>query len=257
MLPGALYTRKQIWPYYQPEMNYPGGGDWFTGYTSMQSTLVAFANIDAVGRTGHNFPTEYNSDTGEMTWYGKPNAHSTQPTFKNLLNGLSTLNMFVRWNSDDPHWYFLGQPQRIISFKDGVSTEAAAATIQLKLLFGSIDTGDEMISPNRSVHGIEGQRKTVLVNRYERDPKLRSEAIRIHGSKCMICGFDFERTYGDLGANFCHIHHLSPLSEIGKAQAIDPKKDLIPVCPNCHAMLHRKKPAYTPKQLQGLLKKQK
>jgi 5-methylcytosine-specific restriction protein A len=30
-----------------------------------------------------------------------------------------------------------------------------------------------------------------------------------------------------------------PISTIGKEYLLDPVKDLVPVCPNCHAMLHR------------------
>ena len=51
---------------------------------------------------------------------------------------------------------------------------------------------------------------------------------------------NFEQTYGELGKGFIHVHHVIPVSEIGKEYKVDFKKDLIPVCPNCHAMLHRK-----------------
>ena len=35
------------------------------------------------------------------------------------------------------------------------------------------------------------------------------------------------------------VHHIKPLSEINEEYEVDPINDLIPVCPNCHAMLHR------------------
>ena len=50
---------------------------------------------------------------------------------------------------------------------------------------------------------------------------------------------DFENMYGELGKGFIHVHHIVPISMIGKEYKIDPIKDLVPVCPNCHAMLHR------------------
>lgn len=61
-----------------------------------------------------------------------------------------------------------------------------------------------------------------------------------YGYRCAVCGFDFYETYGEIGKNFIHIHHLKPLADLGGEQevAVD---DLRPVCPNCHAMLHRKK----------------
>jgi 5-methylcytosine-specific restriction protein A len=86
----------------------------------------------------------------------------------------------------------------------------------------------------------EGLIKTVRVNRYERNKEARDKCIEYHGKKCSICGFDFEKVYGELGKGFIHVHHIKPLSEIDKEYKVDYKKDLIPVCPNCHAMLHKK-----------------
>lgn len=66
------------------------------------------------------------------------------------------------------------------------------------------------------------------------------KCIEKYGCKCSVCGFDFEKEYGELGKGFIHIHHIVPIARIGKEYKIDYEKDLIPVCPNCHAMLHRK-----------------
>lgn len=86
----------------------------------------------------------------------------------------------------------------------------------------------------------EGVTIPVLVNRYERSSVARTKCIYYHGTKCMICGFDFLRVYGDIGKGFIHVHHKKPISEISENYQINYKNDLIPVCPNCHAMLHRK-----------------
>ncbi|WP_422354340.1 HNH endonuclease [Roseivirga pacifica] len=86
----------------------------------------------------------------------------------------------------------------------------------------------------------EGAQKTVIVNRYERSSKARENAIRYHGINCVVCSLNFKEMYGDIGLDFIHIHHLKPMHKIGKDYKIDFKKDLVPVCPNCHAMLHRK-----------------
>jgi 5-methylcytosine-specific restriction protein A len=85
----------------------------------------------------------------------------------------------------------------------------------------------------------EGARVAVWVNRYERDPKAREECIRMFGPTCSACEINFEKIYGTHGAGFIHVHHLVPLSEIKQTYEVDPAKDLRPVCPNCHAMLHR------------------
>ena len=57
---------------------------------------------------------------------------------------------------------------------------------------------------------------------------------------CKVCNLNFKKVYGEIGEDFIHIHHIVPINEIGKNYKIDYKKDLIPVCPNCHSMLHRK-----------------
>jgi 5-methylcytosine-specific restriction protein A len=100
----------------------------------------------------------------------------------------------------------------------------------------------------------EGRTRQVTVNIYERNPLARQECISFFGLSCQVCNFNFETNFGELGANFIHVHHLIEISTIGKEYSINPKTDLIPVCPNCHAMLHKRKPAYTINELKGMVK---
>lgn len=86
----------------------------------------------------------------------------------------------------------------------------------------------------------EGDVQKALVNKYERNSVARRECIEIFGYKCQVCGMDFEKKYGSIGRGYIHVHHIVPLSKIGKGYQVDPKTDLITVCANCHAMLHRK-----------------
>lgn len=102
---------------------------------------------------------------------------------------------------------------------------------------------------------IEGAKKQVIVNSYERDRDARNKAIEIHGLNCSVCDMNFEETYGEIGVGFIHVHHLKPLHEINEEYSVDPEKDLITVCPNCHAMLHRLKNQPSKKQLKNLIKK--
>jgi 5-methylcytosine-specific restriction enzyme A len=85
----------------------------------------------------------------------------------------------------------------------------------------------------------EGEVKQYYGNRYERKAKNRLQAIEIHGTKCAVCDFNFEDVYGELGKDFIEIHHIKPLSTLDGAIEINAEKDLVPVCPNCHRMLHR------------------
>jgi 5-methylcytosine-specific restriction enzyme A len=87
----------------------------------------------------------------------------------------------------------------------------------------------------------EGAKKQVLVNAFERDARARKACIALFGSKCAVCDFDFESVYGELGHEFIHVHHRRPMASISAPYKVDPETDLIPVCPNCHAMLHRPK----------------
>lgn len=100
----------------------------------------------------------------------------------------------------------------------------------------------------------EGAEQRILSKRYERNKLNRELCLLNKGYKCSICGFDFEESYGTIGRHFIHVHHVIPVSQIGADYIIDPIKDLIPVCPNCHAMLHRKDLPYLPEELKKIVK---
>ena len=80
---------------------------------------------------------------------------------------------------------------------------------------------------------------------YERDRAARQACICHYGLACIVCGLVFEERYGDLGGDYIHVHHLVPISEIGESYEVDPIKDLCPICPNCHAMVHRRYPPFS------------
>jgi 5-methylcytosine-specific restriction protein A len=91
----------------------------------------------------------------------------------------------------------------------------------------------------------EGAIKQITVNAYERNTEARRKCIEHYGTDCFICGFNFGKTYGEVVEGFIHVHHLYPLSEIGETYKINPVKDLRPVCPNCHAVIHKNRSAYS------------
>jgi 5-methylcytosine-specific restriction enzyme A len=99
----------------------------------------------------------------------------------------------------------------------------------------------------------EGAAQTVLVNRYERSPEARSYCIAHYGTECFICGFDFGRAYGEVGRGFIHVHHLRQLADIGEEYQVDPIRDLRPVCPNCHALIHTRRPPYSIEEVQAFV----
>jgi 5-methylcytosine-specific restriction protein A len=91
----------------------------------------------------------------------------------------------------------------------------------------------------------EGKSKDIIQTRYERNPEARKRCLTHYGYSCKVCSFNFENHFGEVGKGFIHVHHINQISEIGREYEIDPIKDLIPVCPNCHSMIHSKRPAFT------------
>lgn len=88
----------------------------------------------------------------------------------------------------------------------------------------------------------EGAKKTITVNAYERNPEARAKCLEHHGYICSVCSFDFEKFYGILGKKYIHVHHVNPIHGKGDEYELNPIEDLVPVCPNCHAMIHRTSP---------------
>ncbi|OME66036.1 hypothetical protein BSK65_22915 [Paenibacillus odorifer] len=56
--------------------------------------------------------------------------------------------------------------------------------------------------------------------------------------------FYFYENYGEVGKDFIYVYHLKPLHEVKEEYEVDAIEDLRPVRPNCHAMLHKRKPAF-------------
>ncbi|PSF35257.1 HNH endonuclease [Aphanothece hegewaldii CCALA 016] len=113
----------------------------------------------------------------------------------------------------------------------------------------------EEVSQDKTYY--EGAVQQITVNAYERNFKARQECIKHYGINCFVCGFNFGQVFGDLGDGFIHIHHLHPLSEIKKEYNVNPIEDLRPICPNCHAMIHRRSPPLSIEEIQTILSKSK
>ncbi len=101
---------------------------------------------------------------------------------------------------------------------------------------------------------VEGAATEIVQTRYERDPAARAACLAHYGLACQVCGFDFEQRFGELGTGFIHVHHLDQLAVTAQEHEVDPIKDLRPVCPNCHAMLHRRCPPLALVELRALMR---
>jgi 5-methylcytosine-specific restriction enzyme A len=99
----------------------------------------------------------------------------------------------------------------------------------------------------------EGTLERVEVNRYERDRRARRLCLAHWGYRCAVCDLDFGERYGALGQGFIHVHHTLELSSVGPGYKVNPINDLRPICPNCHSMLHRRRPALSIDELRHFL----
>lgn len=102
----------------------------------------------------------------------------------------------------------------------------------------------------------EGTPYEVQSIRYERNPINRELCLAHKGYTCAVCGFNFLETYGEIGKDYIEVHHTTMVSQMGKNYHFDVDRDLVPVCSNCHSMLHRKRPPYSVKELQSILETQ-
>lgn len=100
---------------------------------------------------------------------------------------------------------------------------------------------------------IEGKERSRVQTYVERNPRLRAEALRQHGTRCAACGFDFGEKYGRLGEGYIEIHHLFPVSEYGGERKVNPITDLVPLCSNCHRMIHKPETALSIEELKWII----
>jgi 5-methylcytosine-specific restriction protein A len=240
---GKNYTRKQIFEIVGIEK--PKGGSWYTGYIKYGEDFFLFCHIDSPGRTGHQYNNHFIGDN--LVWFAKKDRTLNQPEVQRLINPEFKKYIFTRSNNKEP-FLFLGLG-KVKIFEE---------TSPVKIVWEFLD--ENAVSPLRLAEEIteeqvyiEGSTKEIRVNIYERNPAARQKCIKYYGSICQICEFNFEDVYGVIGEGYIQVHHLKPLSEIGQEYELDPIQDLIPVCANCHAMIHRKKTAYTVRELKFII----
>jgi 5-methylcytosine-specific restriction protein A len=95
----------------------------------------------------------------------------------------------------------------------------------------------------------EGRAVSVPVNLFERNRQARQACLRAHGYACSVCGLRLEKRYGDIAKGLTHVHHVRPLASVGRLHRVDPVKDLRPICPNCHFVIHSRTPTLTIREL--------
>ena len=133
-----------------------------------------------------------------------------------------------------------------------LANEVASLSMSLVLSLLEVEEVTDSI-PGFEAGLPEGAKIKVEVNKYERNPVNRVACISHYGPVCQVCGFDFLKFYGDIGSGYIEVHHLIPVSEMGGSYMINPIRDLIPLCSNCHSMVHRRNPPFTPEELRKII----
>jgi len=238
------YTKKDIYKIIGLPVD-THGGNWDTGYNQYKDDFFIFSNIGIPGRTGHDYDNKFEGNL--FHWYAKNNTTIHQPQIKSLLNPPGYIYVFYRFDNSKP-FIFAGTA---IPF---LHKNTSPVQITWKIIN---DFNEEHFTKNEfdsfTITYKEGSKHENIINIYERNPEARKRCIEIYGHICSVCGFDFEKRYGELGKCFIHVHHIKSLSEIKSDYYVDPKNDLRPVCPNCHAMLHRKTPALKIEELKLII----
>ena len=209
---------------------------------SMFQTLYSFENHQSsASEIGKILGVHYGSLNFEIGRYAKRIAQHYDIDFT------------IRENQKYKFWdlFFNGWQERYFIWQ--LKDELIKA-LEITDLTGKTQFSDEFSISDEKIL-TEGIKKTVVVNSYERNPKARELCINKYGYSCSVCNISFEDIYGEIGKNFIHVHHLIPISKIKKSYQIDPIKDLRPVCPNCHAMLHKKNPPFSINELKSKINK--
>ena len=109
------------------------------------------------------------------------------------------------------------------------------------------------------VKGKEGRVFMRLHSYRERDRNLVIKAKKLFKQKhnklfCECCGFEAQTFYGQRGEDRIQAHHRRPVEEL-LPDSITIAEDLAMVCPNCHDIIHAKRPWLTVEALREELLK--
>ena len=105
-----------------------------------------------------------------------------------------------------------------------------------------VQKSEPVVLPIDQLEFFEGDKKVVKHTSYERSREARETCLRQNGTACIICGFDSATVYGEEFADKIHVHHIIPISQMGTTHQVNASYGLLPVCPNCHMILHTKMP---------------
>lgn len=241
---GKKYSRAEVKLTSNAPDPYATRGFWYTGCVLHEKAFFIFANVGIAGVTGHDYANFLIDDC--LYWISSKTYSYDSPMIQKLISNEYEKYIFTR--TDKGHFTFNG-----LGYVRDVGIHDVNGVNIVWGIVSDVETIPNEYKLEVRKRFIEGVRTETLVTRYERNPKARQACLNHWGYSCVVCYMNFSETYGEIGDNFIHVHHLKEIASIGEAYVIDPVNDLRPVCPNCHAMLHRRRPAYTIEELNHIV----
>lgn len=149
---------------------------------------------------------------------------------------------------------------RSVAWREELSwslAEVGAVVVGIVISLLPIDRGRDEPDASLGEYDEEGNVRRALIRRYERSRSNRAIAIMTHGRACTACGFDFSATYGEWARDYVEIHHLEPVHLMDAPRVVNPVEELVPLCANCHRMVHRADPPISPSELKAKMESAK
>ena len=222
------------------------GGPWHTGILQHDEQFLIFANVGTAGRFTHDYGNRWKGPL--LRRYHRRGSQLGWASVQRLLEANRVVHVFWRGSNTAPFRYagYAAAVKVVDESPVKILWEFSSVAPDVSSFSGP----DELPPSGYS----DGSARRVMVNVFERDRGAREACIKHYGPTCVVCGMNFGQRYGTKGDGFIHVHHLVPISEIGSNYRVNPVQDLRPICPNCHAMVHRKRSPYSLDEVRAMLR---
>lgn len=233
-------------------------------FSELDKTKGPIIELSPAGTLRHNIKMRFGSFSDELIEQIKKTNHESQQLARLLLKTLNKeCSVFFPEGMNFENWQISSKGFSLEIERRGISnylSDDAIAETCFKIITPVLGALAELIGYEeeelKSVMSPESNFEGEIIlskqTRRERNPRNRLVCINHHGDKCYVCGFVSSSNYPAL-SSIIEVHHIEPLSEIQEPKLYDPIRDLVPLCPNCHRAIHKKKPAFLPDELKDIL----
>jgi 5-methylcytosine-specific restriction protein A len=169
------------------------------------------------------------------------------------VDGNTDLEKFAHSNWDT---FSLSLHKKFTNYDDASNCLKLTVLMAFSIIIPLItEDSDQLLEDIARDFQEEGKKSSVTINKYERSRVNRAIALEIHGFICNGCDLRMADLYGPIGEGVIHVHHIEPVSSMAAPKILNPATDLVPLCPNCHVIVHRRNPPISIEELKEILKK--